>query len=689
MKTSYAVLASLMLLIPIGVFAVTAQESQANLRPIDLASDPAEPVPGQNVTFDATIENNGSSDASTFNVTFLIDGERHGENITISGLAAGENTTVSSQNWTVIEGEHTVTVVADTAEEVPEELEDDNELSQTLTFRADLVPTDAAHAPEEAFEGQNVTFEATVENDGSAEAGGFNVTFLVDGQQVGDNVTVDGLAAGENATVTSGNWSATEGQHNLTIQVDNPENVTEANETNNALVHPFTIAPDEPDLVVSELTHSPASPFEGQDVTLTATVANQGNTAADNVTVRFMIDGLRVGEDKTIATLGPGDNTTITSDAWASVEGDHDASATADPDGAIDETDETNNTATDTFTVEPDEPDLVVTDITTDPTEPEAGQNVTLTATVENQGHTAAGNSTLIFKVNGTQLGDRVNVSSLAPGESVQVTSVNWTASNGSHELEAEADSGDNVTEADETNNDRTETLAIGQAPNLVATDLQANDTEPAPGENVTFTVTIENDGDLDASSFQVRFLLDGEQVGENVTVSGLTAGSTATATSDAWNATEGEHTIEAIVDADEQIDEKAEDDNTASASLTVEVEQEDEDEGDEGEDQEADQMTICHRPPGNPDNAHTITIGEPAWEAHKGHGDAKGECPGDEGNGTSDDDSQDPSSEDTSEGNETEAQDGEEPQAEGNGDGRGNGNGQGPPDHARGNGRR
>lgn len=667
MKTSYAVLASLMLLIPIGVFAVTAQESQPNLRPTDLVWDPAEPAPGQNVTFDATIENNGSADASTFNVTFLVDGERLGENVTVDGLAAGENVTVTSENWTVAEGEHTITVVADSAEEVTEEVEEDNELSETLTFRADLVPTEAAHAPADAFEGQNVTFEATVENNGSAEAGGFNVTFLVDGEQVGQNVTVDGLAAGQNTTVTSQNWTAVEGQHNLTIQVDSEDNVTESNETNNELVHAFTVDPDEPDLSVTELTHSPESPFEGQEVTLTATVANHGNTAAEDVTLRFMVDGLRLGGDKTIATLGPGDTTTITSDAWESTEGEHDASATADPGDEIEETDEANNTATHTFTVAPDEPDLVVSDITTDPAEPEAGQNVTLTATVENQGHTAAGNSTLIFRVNGTQLGDAVNVSELAPGDSVQVTSVNWTASNGSHELAAEADAGDTVTEADETNNQRTETLAVGQAPNLVATDLAANETDPAPGQNVTFEVTIENDGELDAGSFEVRFLVDGEQIGENVTIDGLAAGDTATATSDNWTATEGDHAVEAIVDADEQVDEHDETDNTATTTVTVQA---DDGEGHEGEDQEAAQMTICHRPPGNPDNAHTITIGEPAWEAHEGHGDSKGECPDDEG--TSD--------------NETEEQDDEEPQAEGNG--RGNGNGQGPPDHARGNGR-
>ena len=37
--------------------------------------------------------------------------------------------------------------------------------------------------------------------------------------------------------------------------------------------------------------------------------------------------------------------------------------------------------------------------------------------------------------------------------------------------------------------------------------------------------------------------------------------------------------------------------------------------------------ITICHIPPGNPANAHTISIGFSAWKAHQKHGDYEGEC--------------------------------------------------------------
>jgi hypothetical protein len=38
---------------------------------------------------------------------------------------------------------------------------------------------------------------------------------------------------------------------------------------------------------------------------------------------------------------------------------------------------------------------------------------------------------------------------------------------------------------------------------------------------------------------------------------------------------------------------------------------------------------TICHVPPGNPANAHTITVGAPAVRAHLAHGDRRGFCGG------------------------------------------------------------
>ncbi|HVR61090.1 MAG TPA: hypothetical protein VMU50_04280 [Polyangia bacterium] len=42
---------------------------------------------------------------------------------------------------------------------------------------------------------------------------------------------------------------------------------------------------------------------------------------------------------------------------------------------------------------------------------------------------------------------------------------------------------------------------------------------------------------------------------------------------------------------------------------------------------QDTKKTTVCHIPPGNPANAHTICVGNPAVPAHLAHGDHLGEC--------------------------------------------------------------
>ena len=65
--------------------------------------------------------------------------------------------------------------------------------------------------------------------------------------------------------------------------------------------------------------------------------------------------------------------------------------------------------------------------------------------------------------------------------------------------------------------------------------------------------------------------------------------------------------------------------------------EDDDEDEDDEDEDDKKKKkkngkVVICHIPPGNPDDAHTISVGGGAARAHIAHGDTLGECEDDDG---------------------------------------------------------
>lgn len=46
---------------------------------------------------------------------------------------------------------------------------------------------------------------------------------------------------------------------------------------------------------------------------------------------------------------------------------------------------------------------------------------------------------------------------------------------------------------------------------------------------------------------------------------------------------------------------------------------------------QNGDKVLVCHVPPGNPSNAHTLCVAASAVKAHQAHGDALGSCPGEQ----------------------------------------------------------
>jgi subtilase family serine protease len=81
------------------------------------------------------------------------------------------------------------------------------------------------------------------------------------------------------------------------------------------------------------------------------------------------------------------------------------------------------------------------------------------------------------------------------------------------------------------------------------------NDTATRPSADaVTFSAAIGNLGPGDAANAVVRFLVDGAQVGGELTVASLAAGASTAVSSDAWTATPGAHTVEAVVDPDNAI---------------------------------------------------------------------------------------------------------------------------------------
>ena len=106
--------------------------------------------------------------------------------------------------------------------------------------------------------------------------------------------------------------------------------------------------------------------------------------------------------------------------------------------------------------------------------------------------------------------------------------------------------------------------------PDLIPTAIQVSPAVPVPGDVVTFDSGVENAGDADSSNFNVRWLVDGQDVGAYGGHQGVAAGTTVLNGNSqfVWTATAGEHTIEFLVDVDNHILETEEGNNSTSISV-------------------------------------------------------------------------------------------------------------------------
>src|SRR6185295_11602505 len=188
--------------------------------------------------------------------------------------------------------------------------------------------------------------------------------------------------------------------------------------------------------------------------------------------------------------------------------GTHTVQAFVDDVNRIAESNENNNTLSSTLTVGSGGlPDLIVTNVTWSPTTPTVGQPVLFSATIKNQGTAATPNGIaegIAFLVDGVKVTwSGGYTSSIPPGSSVTLTADGgpsgnmWTATAGTHTVEAFVDDVNRIAESNENNNTLSSTLTIasGSLPDLIVTNFTWSPTTPTVGQQVLFSATIKNQG--------------------------------------------------------------------------------------------------------------------------------------------------------------------------------------------------
>lgn len=350
----------------------------------DITWSPASPLTGNEVTFQAVIKNQGTGASPAgiiHGVVFSVDGTSvaWSDNYT-SSIAAGASVTVtatggpnSKATWTATSGSHTVRAYVDDINRITESNESNNTYDKSITVNSpstpDLIVTDLSWTPAAPLTGDEVTYKATIKNQGTAAtpAGTIHgVAFSVDGTTVAWSDTyTSSIAAGASVTLTANGgpsskatWTATTGTHTVRAMVDDINRITESDENNNTLDKSLTInLPSKPDLIISDISWSPASPAAGNTVTFSAVVENKGTaatTAGTSCGVNFYINGTKLSSSaSTTASIAPGGKVTLTqtSGVWTAANGIYAVTAAVDESNLISELDETNNSYVKSLTV--------------------------------------------------------------------------------------------------------------------------------------------------------------------------------------------------------------------------------------------------------------------------------------------------------------------------------------------------
>ena len=272
-----------------GIWGVTAQFYGSTLGgPASSGFDVYESVPGkdlvvktidapgsasinENVVINATILNRGTESAEASNVA-LYEGEAFKEKKAISSLASGAETEVQF-NWQQASvGTYTLTVVADSDNNVSESYENNNESSVEIDVEAPDLVVISIDAPNYALVNETQAINATIKNNGTYNAGAFNVTFYED-DTLKETKSVSGLDAGAE-TQLEFNWAPTSGgAYVLKVVADIDNEVSESNESNNessvevngAYLETVVLRPDGPGFTTQWDVYGAASNWEAAD----------------------------------------------------------------------------------------------------------------------------------------------------------------------------------------------------------------------------------------------------------------------------------------------------------------------------------------------------------------------------------------------------------------------------------------
>lgn len=220
--------------------------------------------------------------------------------------------------------------------------------------------------------------------------------------------------------------------------------------------------------------------------------------------------------------------------------------------------------------------DLTVSSLTTNKSSYDAGETVTVTAQIYNQG--TASVSSAEVTLSSSYITSITKTTGYIPAGGMATVTFTFTAPSFSNDttvsLTATADPNNWITELNENNNSRSTNIVVtGSLPDLTISSITTDKAAYEAGDTVTVTVTASNIGDRTVSSAIVKLDISGVGA-QSKTVSSLVAGGgnrTVTFTFTApTSLTSQTVTLTATIDPDNVIRESNESNNTRTATLGV-----------------------------------------------------------------------------------------------------------------------
>lgn len=483
--------------------------------------------------------------------------------------------------------------IADASNQVLELIETNNALAGNIVgvgSQPDLIVS-AVSGPTSVPGGSSFSAQVTVCNQGQSSSPGTTVDLRLSSDNVisssdytAGNAFVNSLMPGQCVVLNVNGWAGVpEGTWTLGAFVDPSGSVSELFEANNGLAGGQVGVGFKPDLAVTDLS-GPKSMMSGNSVTVTATVCNQGTSDAYGGTSLTLV----LSTDATITTadtfvgsgplpyLAAGQCAPVTLGGSAYVpDGTYYLGVIADTSNSIQELNEGNNTRALGPIGVGSKPDFVVTEVSVPPSVISGTWIPSLNVTVCNQG-TQSGSAPLDIVLSSDTTITRADLliggastPFLSPGQCAPVpVGVNISAPDGIWYVGVIVDSQNYVQELIETNNTLASSpVAVGNGPDFVVRSVVGPPTASSSPFNVS--VTVCNQGTASGStnvdlfqSYDTNITTADTWIGSTY-VGFLSPGQCASRSIQVWPGPWGSFFLGAIADAQNQVNELVETNNS------------------------------------------------------------------------------------------------------------------------------